>query len=101
MATRGVGKRTLQDLERYGRGSMRASSKLPSEERPMRITASGFQQARINAGMSIEELAVASNCNPGLIARIEGGGRVHMLSISWASSGLPAPHNDLRQIRDE
>jgi|SRR5215208_359956 len=93
--------RSIEDLERIGKGAMRASSKLPSEQRPMRITASGLQQARLNASMSVQELAVASNCSPGLIAQIEAGARVHLLSISRASSGLPAPHNDLRQIRDE
>jgi hypothetical protein len=42
-------KRTIQDLERYD--PMRASSKLPSEQRPIKYTASGFQQAREAAYM--------------------------------------------------
>jgi ribosome-binding protein aMBF1 (putative translation factor) len=99
MPTRGKQRRTLQQLERFA--GMRASSKLPSEQRPMRITASGLRPARLAAGMSVAELAAASNCDPGLIAMIEAGRRGHMLSISWASSGLPAPFNNLAEIRDE
>jgi hypothetical protein len=80
---------------------MRASRKVPAEERPTKITASGLQAAREAAGLTREELAELSNSSVGVIAGIENGGRYHLLTISRASSGLPPPHNDLRFIRDE
>jgi len=84
-------------LERYG--PMRASSKLPSERRPIKYTASGFQQAREAAGLSQAQVAEIAGYSVGVIAQIENGQRLHSLTISRASSAIPG-HN-LAEIRDE
>jgi hypothetical protein len=65
------------------------------------MRAPGLRAARENAGMSIEQLAQASNCSENLIRSAEAGNLMHVGLISRASCGLPAPHNDLRNIRDE
>jgi len=91
--------RSIEDLERIGKGAMRASSKLPSEERPTKYTASGFQAAREAAGMTQAEVAEASGYSVGLIAAIESGALYHTLTISRAAGVIPGC--DLRLIRDE
>src|SRR5918994_1261206 len=91
-------RRTLGQLERVTGSSMRASSKLPMDERPTRMTASGPQAARGAAGMTVEQLAEASNCSAGLIRSAEAGALLHVGLISRASCGLPPPFNDLRLI---
>ena len=90
-------KRTLQDLERQG--PMRASSKLPTEERPTKYVSVGLQAAREVAGMTVEEVASACGYNPGVIAQMERGIPFHTGSISRAASVIP--NHDLRLIRAE
>jgi Helix-turn-helix len=89
--------RYRRDIERFG--PWRASSKLPSEERPTRYTASGFQAARELAGMTQAEVAEISGYPVGVIAGIERGGTYHTLTVSRAASAIPG--HDLSQIRDE
>jgi transcriptional regulator with XRE-family HTH domain len=78
---------------------MRASSKLPSEERPTKYVASGLQAAREAASMTIQEVADACGYDPGTIASMERGAPYHTVSISRVSSVIEG--HDLSQIRDE
>jgi DNA-binding XRE family transcriptional regulator len=85
------------DLERYG--PMLASSKLPSEERPTKYTASGFRAAREAAAMTVDEVAALCGYSRGVILGIENGGTYHTLTISRAASMIP--NHNLSLIRDE
>jgi DNA-binding XRE family transcriptional regulator len=78
---------------------MRASSRLPTEQRPIKYTASGFQQAREDAGLTRGEVAEISGYSVGVIAQIEAGYPFHTLTVSRASSAIP--NHDLAEIRDE
>jgi transcriptional regulator with XRE-family HTH domain len=77
---------------------MRASRKVPAQERPTFYLATGLQQARLDAGMSIKEVAAASGYNVGTIRSMESGTAYHSMSISRASSVIEG--HDLSEIRD-
>jgi DNA-binding XRE family transcriptional regulator len=78
---------------------MLASSKLPSEERPTKYTASGFRAAREAAAMTVDEVAALCGYSRGVILGIENGGTYHTLTISRAASVIP--NHNLSLIRDE
>jgi ribosome-binding protein aMBF1 (putative translation factor) len=93
-----VATRRRRDIEKYG--PWRASSKLPSEERPTRYRAVGLQAAREAAGMTVEEVAQACGYPAAVIRSMESGtAEYHTLSISRASSVIP--NHNLSEIRDE
>ena len=78
---------------------MLASSKLPSEERPTKYTASGFRAAREAAAMTVDEVAALCGYSRGVILGIENGDTYHTLTISRAASVIP--NHNLSLIRDE
>jgi len=90
-------RRRRRNIEEFG--PWRASSKLPSEERPTKYTASGFRAAREAAAMTVDEVAALCGYSRGVIVGIENGGTYHTLTISRAASVI-LNHN-LSLIRDE
>src|SRR4051794_10713204 len=88
----------LGSPERSG-SSMRASSKLPAQDRPTYYRAPGLQAAREAAGMSIAEVAQACGYGASIVAAMEAGEKFHSMSISRVASVIPG--HDLSQIRDE
>ena len=90
-------RRSIRDLERYG--PMRASSKLPMQERPTQCSAPGLRAARLAAGMSLEEVGTACGYGAGLVHAAEEGAVLHLGVISRISSTIPG--HDLRTIRQE
>jgi len=86
-----------QDLESYG--PMLASSKLPTEERPTRYTASGLRAAREAAQMTQQEVGDLCGYGAGVVAAMENGAAYHTTSISRVASVIPG--HDLSLIRDE
>ena len=81
------------------RAGMRASSKLPTEQRPIRYQAPGLAAAREAANMSVEEVAELCGYSPGVITAMESGVAFHTVSISRVASVIP--NHDLSLIRDE
>lgn len=84
--------------ERIG-PAMRASSKLPAQERPTYYRAVGLRQAREAANMTIEQVAALSGYGPEIVRSMENGTAYHTVSISRVSSVIPG--HDLSLIRDE
>ena len=90
-------KRSLADLQKHG--PMRATQKVPAQERPTYYRAVGLQAAREAAGMTQAEVADLCGYSVGVIASMEAGTAYHTASISRAASVIPG-HN-LSLIRDE
>jgi hypothetical protein len=90
-------KRSIADLTRHG--VFRASSGLPIEERPTRCQAPGLQAARLQAGMSIEQVSEACGYATGIVRAAEAGATYHWTTISRISSTIP--NHNLSEIRAE
>jgi DNA-binding XRE family transcriptional regulator len=78
---------------------MKASSKLPTEQRPTRYVAVGLQAAREAASMTQAEVADIAGYNVGVVQQMERGQPFHTVRISRVSSAIPG--HDLSQIRQE
>jgi ribosome-binding protein aMBF1 (putative translation factor) len=78
---------------------LRASRKLPAEQRPAKYSPSGLAEAREAAGVSIEELAQRTGYDASVIRSMEAGEPFHTVSISRVSAALG--DHDLRQVRGE
>jgi ribosome-binding protein aMBF1 (putative translation factor) len=101
MPTRRSGRRSSREVERSFAGPIRASSKLPTEERPTHYAVKGgaLKAARLAAGMSVEQVAARSGYSVGVVESMEASATYHTVSISRVASVIPG--HDLSKIRKE